>query len=1523
MSGALAQEKVIRIRIDPAGAVSGVNAINGALGRVGNPAAIANLNSQLNGLGGSAGTAGSALHAANDNIAAMGASASHASGGILQMVTHLGAMTLALAGIGFLTAGIHQLADAFIEAGNESTEVAARLSLVTNSTKEFTEAQANVAAIANQTRSALTDTAELYQKIGIQAAHLGASQSDVTTMTSNFAKTLKISGATTQQAQAAMRQLGEAFDQNTLQGRHFMAMQMDNIRFVQLLAESMHVSQGRLKELAHEGKVTGEELKKALTDPKLAAELQKQFDKMPVSFADVRMSIKNTLIQIAGDIMEGAGINTSLRGLYNNIAGFAESAKPTFVKIGVAIKAAFAAVAPVFSALLAAIGPFFSFMLTNAPELIHLLKLAAEGWLAYRVAVIAATAIVNLPATLLAVSTALEFATIRVKAMTVALRAMSIGGLISTIGTYFTELAAGIAIFGEACLAAVPEIGAMAAALWATGIPEIVIAITALVGAVVWFGQSTFDVSGQIVSGWDLIKATFAGAYAYVASVMGDIADAIKGPLNDATKFVNEHMGIITGLMVSVPALWPVAIYANWDAIKSATSSAWEAISSFVKKHALQILEDIPIIGPVVGMISHYWDDIVSATERAWTAVANAVKAHIRDIIASVPLIGGAVLAAYDFANSKSGQKAAGAGAGAFNKSIADSALARRDAELNARFPIPTDATLDSWLSKPKPPTMPEFEGGDGKKNKKDGDDKAKREKEFWETLKNEVETAGQFGIEAKKITEEQKLQKILGHDISTDQKTRIDNLVQEAANAKAVTNLKQAAFEEQNKYTLELQRGVGLTESQKAVEDELFKYRLSALNSGADITTASYKTEEAKLKTIIEQNQAIADQAKKLKDANDFAKKYSTEVDSSFTIAGMQKERDNFLAQFNAGKLKDALGKPMSDATRDGILAGYDAAAEEIKLKPLKVLADYTGSGSYASQALAMKSEDAKYDEAKRQLAAMIDITPEVRDRLSKDIERAHVEGMAAASSIVAQKWVDDMSAGIDEIANLFGGAFGDILKSFSSLMQSLQQSASGTGPLNKLANIIDGRFGSGFTDGSKSMTDIAGGIKNLSNPLKSLKDAFSGPGGSAVKGIGAAVGGALAGYQIGGTIGGIGSALGIKNFDTGAKIGGTIGGLTGNPIIAAAASVVGGIISSLFYKAPKGQATITGVNSVALSGTSAALKSQASGMAGGVTDGLSKIAAQLGATVGSFAVSIGTYKKDIRVNPTGGAVGGVKGSGAITYASEDEAVKAAIGFALKQGALQGLSDLAQKAVKSLDIDSAISFVQNWNSVMDDFAKMTDPVTAAVNAIIKPLDTMRDTMTKVGASTEDLNKLRDYETAKLKEALKSQLSTITDFMKALKGDGSGVTKLNQLTDLMAQFKTYEDQIAAGASNIDQSAFTQLGQQIFGLAKDVYGTATSQFQDIRSELTNASQGLSDNVTDAFNKAAGTGTTTNATATDTTAAAIQAQTDALLGQSVIQTDLLRQLVQNTTGGSNDNTTGGGLIAVNGRFQKSFD
>jgi len=558
--------------------------------------------------------------------------------------------------------------------------------------------------------------------------------------------------------------------------------------------------------------------------------------------------------------------------------------------------------------------------------------------------------------------------------------------------------------------------------------------------------------------------------------------------------------------------------------------------------------------------------------------------------------------------------------------------------------------------------------------------------------------------------------------------------------------------------------------------------------------------------------------------------------------------------------KLDEQAAK-LKDMARDGFNFGKDALATH---------------GSIGDRQAAAKVD---YDKVLAQLKAARD---------SKDPESR----LSAAQ----------FQAGVKKAGEDFRQTMAEIGTAFSQRMGRVADFLSNVG------NMIGGKLGEIFGEGGK----LAGSIGDFRNTKDDISDQFEkafGNNSPFLKGIGKAVGGAMAGLQIGESIAGIGKLFGAnQGFQTGSKIGGTLGGLTGNPLIAAGASILGGLFGSLFSSAPKGKAILTGAGQSVISGNKGSVRDQLTGTANSIQTGLANIAAQLGGTVGAFNVSIGKYKDSFRVSSTGSSnVDGKKTSriSGLLYDGKDEAQAIAIAIkdAISDGAITGIAPIIQKALQGLGADAAIQFAKDWTAAMDDYKALTDPVGAAVDSIIKPLDNLKKTMLQVGASSEDMAKFEDYRAKKLQAALKEQVSGFQSLLDNLNGDGGGVTALTQLTQNLAKLDSFKADLAAGKA-VDQDAFTALADKIMSGAGNVYGTNTSEFQDIIGTLKGLTTGAITNATTAFNAAAGSNSTTKA---------ITDQTNAVTATIGISNDYLRTIANAVTSGALTQNQGAALSA----------
>ena len=532
-------------------------------------------------------------------------------------------------------------------------------------------------------------------------------------------------------------------------------------------------------------------------------------------------------------------------------------------------------------------------------------------------------------------------------------------------------------------------------------------------------------------------------------------------------------------------------------------------------------------------------------------------------------------------------------------------------------------------------------------------------------------------------------------------------------------------------------------------------------------------------------------------------------------------------------------------------------------------------------------------------------------------------IKGLKAAKASTDPKVAissEAFEAGSKRAGEELQDRFRDIGTEFANRMSSVSNL------LDSVGDIIGGPLGKLLGTGS----EIAKGIGNFEATQTDIGRQFAtvfGKNSDLVKGIGDKVGGLMAGLQIGEKIGQLGKALGLKGSETGAKIGGALGGLTGNPFIAAAASLVGGLVSSLFYKPKYGTASLTGPGASVVSGNNGTAKGSATGAAGSVQDGLAKLAAELGGAVGNYSVAIGQYdgKWRVRDDAYNGALKfkGASQNGLHDFGKdgEAEAIAYAIKNAVADGAITGLSSLIQKALKGLGSDAAIQFAKDWTAAMSDYKSIIDPVGSAIDGVIKPLDALKATMVRVGASAEDMGKFEAYRAVKLNSALKEQVSGFQDILDGLNGDVGGVSDFKQLQNKLAELATMRESISAG-KQVDQSAYTSLANTITSKLGSVYGTNTQEYQNGITLVRATTEAAMGNVTSAFNAVGGNASVVSA---------VQAQTESTLAvqQATLTTQQATLNATNTTnelltkllaqGASNGGPT---LTSVNARVALAY-
>lgn len=454
-----------------------------------------------------------------------------------------------------------------------------------------------------------------------------------------------------------------------------------------------------------------------------------------------------------------------------------------------------------------------------------------------------------------------------------------------------------------------------------------------------------------------------------------------------------------------------------------------------------------------------------------------------------------------------------------------------------------------------------------------------------------------------------------------------------------------------------------------------------------------------------------------------------------------------------------------------------------------------------------------------------------------------------------------------------------------------------------NRVSQDLVKNFAKLGIDIPKGIADHLPGIMQGASIFSSIGSQFGGQGGNIGAGLGASLGALLkpdsafmknlgpyaAAYQLGQAISQpIGKALGL------------------NPTAVAIGGVPGGLIAKIFgIGAPqhKGSAGIGldqygQLGSTGATGTSSQRSQGAASMADSVAQQLQQIADQLGAQItGKSDVRIGTYENHIRVNDHGGAIGGVKGSGAISFDTQEDAVAYAVQAALQDGILSGISAASLKILKSgQDINKAITKALAIESIPHDLKAMLDPLGSAVDDFNKRWKTTVDALNEGGASAEQLaqaQQLYNLQLEQVKANTPAASQALKDFLQSLKvGSDSPYSLRDQEGTALAALKPFLDTIASGGS-IDQAKYQDAASQYLDIERQLYGSTQAYFDAMDQIQAATSKAIAaiDNavpitpgVPDPFTKATADNTSTVAANTQTTNELLVQLTDAINNQT---------------------------------------
>lgn len=186
----------------------------------------------------------------------------------------------------------------------------ARLQVATKSSHNAIVAQQQIFDLSQQLRVPLEDTTRLYTRLAPAMAKMGKDSGQTREMVEGVATALKLSGATGAEAASVMLQFSQSVNAGRLNGAEFNAVAEAAPKILEALETATGKNRDQLKKLGAEGKLSIELIQKSMQA--VLPQWREDFAKLPVTFEDAIVRLKNAWTRAMGEMGQDTGFNQEL-----------------------------------------------------------------------------------------------------------------------------------------------------------------------------------------------------------------------------------------------------------------------------------------------------------------------------------------------------------------------------------------------------------------------------------------------------------------------------------------------------------------------------------------------------------------------------------------------------------------------------------------------------------------------------------------------------------------------------------------------------------------------------------------------------------------------------------------------------------------------------------------------------------------------------------------------------------------------------------------------------------------------------------------------------------------------------------------------------------------------------------------------------------------------------------------------------------------------------------------------------------
>lgn len=221
--------------------------------------------------------------------------------------------------------------------------------------ESLTEVMGKLKDSANNTRSSLQGTVELYSRLAVSSSELGVTQDQLIGFTTSLNQAILLSGASAEEAQAGLIQLSQGMASGTLRGDELRSVLEQLPAVADVIANSLGVTRGQLRQMGEEGKITAQTILKAFQEA--GPELGERFAGQATTAGQAMEVLKNKTLELAGK--EGKGSLDQFTGTIVDLTKSLDDLKPVlsgvawlFETISKTVRVLFLGVQSIFTGVL-------------------------------------------------------------------------------------------------------------------------------------------------------------------------------------------------------------------------------------------------------------------------------------------------------------------------------------------------------------------------------------------------------------------------------------------------------------------------------------------------------------------------------------------------------------------------------------------------------------------------------------------------------------------------------------------------------------------------------------------------------------------------------------------------------------------------------------------------------------------------------------------------------------------------------------------------------------------------------------------------------------------------------------------------------------------------------------------------------------------------------------------------------------------------------------------------------------------